>query len=942
MVNLRTITQKVTKEEAKDLLDKAQDIINKDILGPNFKREKLLSGDKGKKKKVKIDGEEKELIDGETTGLIKVKTKVPKPDEKPDKILFDVKTGGKITPKMLADFNINKMNSKDDILKFIEEVSEKYKKDIGNRKRGVQSQEDTKKLAALLQKDQQKLSNVLLNLKKGDTLNAEYILATRELVEASYAKLDVLAQKAIQGGPDEVLAYRQHMALTAELTKILKGVQTETARALNQFKIPTTAGKRFGNVDLDKMNRDDFLLELGGEDEIKAYARFYLREVNSGKARVKMTEGIGTSTKISQAFSEVFINAILSNPLTHIRNTAGNWITQGIIAQEHKLASKLYGGKEIGGLAAYEDVARAYGKTQAFTEMWAAIGRRKGLDKLNVDSMIQGTKLDIREGKFTAGFFNQDAGSVGAKFTDFAGKVLTLNRIPTKFLTVADNYFKNLEYRSELYALAYRDTLEKINSGVLAKDKAAEYLADLVVNPNKSMVEQAFEAAKYSTFQTKLGTRGDILDKGALLQKFKSGDVGPLNFLANYYLPFIQTPTNVAGFVLERTPFLNRTLKSYRDAINSTNPAIRQRAKAKQMLGTAFYLTVMGMNYGGFATGTSPELNTKNPSAKFQMKKTLGYGTGTINIPYGDETIRIGMQNIAFDPLAMAFKQAADLSEIMQMGFKDMDQWEDFLRVLSAFTYSVGENLASSTFMSGVGKAVNDYQSLKQLGAAKGGERVIQGMFTSTFIPSIVKQGGKTIDFIQGENSQKLAVELDEYILKTLRYNELNKQYDLLGDEVENWGAYSFEKKDAIRDELRKTKVEILPVKRSKVFSAAKAGLTANVEYTSEELSFLQQRSGEYTKMILENVFETDEYLENDNFYKQALIKKSVSKARNAAYNDMIGVEFDDSLGAWENAEATATRLNEEKLKIFEDKVITSNFGQPLEKTFEEYTGTEE
>ena len=84
----------------------------------------------------------------------------------------------------------------------------------------------------------------MLNLKKGDTLNAEYILATRELVEASYAKLDLLAQKAIQGGPDDVLKYRQHMALTSELTKILKGVQTETARALNQFKIPTTAGKQ--------------------------------------------------------------------------------------------------------------------------------------------------------------------------------------------------------------------------------------------------------------------------------------------------------------------------------------------------------------------------------------------------------------------------------------------------------------------------------------------------------------------------------------------------------------------------------------------------------------------------------------------------------------------------------------------------------------------------
>ena len=40
----------MTKEEAKDLLDKAQDIINKDILGPKFKREKLLSTKEKKEK----------------------------------------------------------------------------------------------------------------------------------------------------------------------------------------------------------------------------------------------------------------------------------------------------------------------------------------------------------------------------------------------------------------------------------------------------------------------------------------------------------------------------------------------------------------------------------------------------------------------------------------------------------------------------------------------------------------------------------------------------------------------------------------------------------------------------------------------------------------------------------------------------------------------------
>ena len=187
MVNIRAIGSKFTKSEAKELLDDAKQLIDKKVLGDKFKREDLINK-KEIKKKVKVDGEERETINGELVTTVKTKTKVPKPDERADQIIFNVKAGGKITPKMLADFNIDKMNSKDDILKFIEEVSKKYAKDIDVRKRGVQSQEDTKALSKLLQKDQTKLTNTLLNLKKGETLNAEYVLATRELVEAAFAK----------------------------------------------------------------------------------------------------------------------------------------------------------------------------------------------------------------------------------------------------------------------------------------------------------------------------------------------------------------------------------------------------------------------------------------------------------------------------------------------------------------------------------------------------------------------------------------------------------------------------------------------------------------------------------------------------------------------------------------------------------------------------------
>jgi len=933
MVNIRTITSKVSKSEAKDLLDKAQTIIDTKIIGPNTKsrRDKLLSKDKTP---VKVDGEEAgAVIDKELTATVKTKIDPPKPDARADDIIFKVKSGGKITPKMLDDFNIDKMNSKDDIVKFIDEVSKKYAKDIGKRKRGKQTEEETKALASFLQKDTQKLTNTLLNLKKGDTLNAEYILATRELVEASFSKLDQLANKAITGSPDDVLKFRQHMALTSELTKILKGVQTETARALQQFSIKTSGTNKFGAVDVEKLNKDDFLIEIGGEEEIRSFAKVYLKQIKSGKGRVKAVEGVGTLTNISEAFSEVFINAILSNPFTHVRNTAGNWITQGINQVENTLASRIYGGRQKGGMAKYEDIAKAYGKTQAFQEMWAAIGRAGTLsEKLNIQSMIQGSKVETRSHKFSAATFNAAEGSKQADFIDMAGKILTLDRIPTKFLTVADNYFKNLEYRSELYAMAYRQTLQKIDDGVLKADRAPEYLADLVVNPTKSMTEEAFESAKYVTFQTKMGTRGDFLDLGQILQKLKTKKtLGPANFLVNYYLPFIQTPTNVVGFALERTPGANLLLKKYREDIMGNNPVLAQKAKAKMMTGFAFYLSVMGMNYGGYATGTSPKLAVDADRGKYGMKKTLGIGTGTINIPYDGETYRVNVSNVLFDPVAMMFKQAADLSEILQMGFQDNDEARDYLRMLTSFVLSAGENLASSTFMSGVGKAFNDYQNFKQLGAAKGGERMFQGMVTSTFPGSgFVSQVGKIKGAIQDENNQKLAVEIDEYIKKRLNFKNLNKQYDYLGDEVEGWGVYTKEKKDRVRDELVNTNVQIIPVKRGKSFNIG--GLSATVEYTSEELSFLQQRSGQYTKQIIEEeLLDSIEYQDADNFLKQNAIKKAVSKAREAAYNDMIG--GNNGLGAWEKSEETLKRISDERDNILTEKATTKNFGEPLKNT---------
>ena len=917
MVNIRAIGQKFTKSEGKDLLDKAQKIISGEIKVKPKKRQDLLQTPEVK---ATVDGQAATVKEGTDT-LVTANKKIPEPKidpSKADDILFKV-TNSKLTPKQLSDFNIEKLNTSENILKFIEEVSQTFKKDINKQKRGVQTNQATQEMADLLQLSPKKLTSTLLQVKPGQTLNAETILAAREVLVAAMGRLDELAIKAVNGTPDDLLKFRQHMALTAELQKIVKGVQTETARALQQFQIPTR-NKQFTNVSLEDLNKQTLLVELGGEDEIRGVAHLYLRS-GTQKERAKITAGVGTLTKVSQAMSEIFVNAVLSNPMTHVKNTAGNWITQGIIATEKKIASRLFG-DATKGVAEYEDLAKAFGKSQAFKEMWASIGKslKKG-EMPTIENTVTGSKIDTRANVASAANFNI-TNKTAADFFDLTAKILTVNRIPTKFLTVADNFFKNMEYRSELYALAYRDTVQKVRTGVLKQENAAEYLADLVANPNKTIADEAFKAAQYSTFQTPLGTRGDFLDIAASAQKFKSGS-GAANFLVNYYLTFLQTPTNVAGFAIERMPGLNLLLKSYRDDLFAGG-ARSQTAKAKMMLGAAFFTTVMAMTNEGYIRGTSPKLgmNYKSLGSKYGMEKTLGLDPGSL--VFGDYQIDLNV--VTPDPLAMYIKQAADFTEILQAAYNDHDQWEDATKYLAAFLYSTGENIGNSTMMAGFGKFVDDYQMIKDRGLVSASKEISKKM-----IIGLIPAGYKLPFQLASDDKRKVAVEFNEYLQKALYDKNLNKEYDYLGDEIEKAGWVTKEKKDPIRDELRNLGVEIRPMKKTTTIPYGDGQLKVPVEFNSKELSFMQQRAGQYAKEGLDKLFNSGFYQDADTdlYWKQTAVQQIFSEARKASYADLVNAG-DRRSDYYEDFASVRTRIQSEADQAALSKLTTSNQGQPL------------
>ena len=844
--------------------------------------------------------------------------------------IYKLKSTG-ATKTVLDDFNIDKFNDEGDYLLFIDQISKKYFKQFEASKGGVRTKKETQELADLLGQDQDKFISNFLRLRPGATLNDGQILAAREIFVAGHKKLNTLAEAAVNGNSDALLAYKQHYALMGQYQLILKGVQTETARALNQFKYkPRDTG--FTNLTLDELNKIRLLDDLGGEEQTRNLAKLYLQgNVNQKVEFVENSKNLLTAT--SEAIGETFLNVILSNPVSHIKNTAGNYLTQGINSLERKIASRLF--RSEGGVSQFEDVAAAYGKQMAREEMWSAIGKTlntpgstffdkvKNIKNVEIPNQLQGDKFDSQNiGKFTASNFGVENEGIG-KAVDILGKIATLDRIPTKLLSVTDNYFKNLAFREEIYAQAYRETMQAIEQGVLKSDieTASTFLANRIANPSEDATKAAYQNALYVTFQTKLKDKNDrISDVGSWLIKAKAG-TPDLDFITNYYLPFIQTPTNILTFGLERTPGVNYIfLKKYREDL-AAGGARADMAKAKMALGSMFYATFGTLGYNGYVAGSDPDLSGRG---KGLTKETLNLQSKTVRVPTKDGVSQFSYAGL--DPISQGVSMAADLGRIGKlMANDDSGQIENYLGYLLEFTAAMGENLTDSTYMAGVGKFVDDYQKASNYDFGKF-VKVWSANYASSFVPAVARPG--TILNWSGDGYKKLSIDLDEYIQKNLYDVNLNNKYDLFGDPVFKTKNYPFArseiKLDNIRAEFLKINPEITPIKTSRQFNVG--AYSVNLPYQSDEISFLQKRSGEITKEQFTTLFEDSNYQSLNIAEKGAAMQNVINLSRQQASKEM----FEDP-GVQENIKPRLLELlDKDALEKFKGQPVPENLFQDI------------
>ena len=930
--------EKFTKQESKTLLEEAQGKIEKIEAG------EIKAIDKGKLVPQDVDPLviKGDLVAPNLTPTI-VKNKIVKPPKPSSQRKVDefITEEEKVLKSSILDgnesdiLNFSKISSSNDVLAGIRVLGKQYAKGIIKQTRGVVSWRETNELSTLLGiNNPEVLTANLLKLTPGSALNAHEIKAAKNLLISQHQKLNALKNKLTTEAGDNsktALEFAQQHSLTAELTKIYKGVQTETARALNILKEPSNTSL-IKNLDLDKLNRDNILMNLGGKEQIMRVAELY-GETPGLANKIKYIEK-SFGAKTSEALVEVFLNNILSGPMTHVKNIGGNWIYKALEKNERKYAAWRYGGRTIDSVAQYEDIALAWGEHIASTNMLRLFSQEiKSLKAFktnplktyknapSIKSKIAGTKFESPVNSLSANNFNVSEESIMGKFIDITGRIATLDRIPYKFLQNADNYFKNVAYSSELYALAFRDTIKQVKLGALSRKKAADYLATLVTHPTEAMTKASYESALKKTFQTPLNKRNDIIGDltGAVKDLKEVPSLNPITILSTQFFTFLRTPGNIAGAALERMPYVgaNRILRSYRQALNKGG-AEAELAKAKAVTGWGF-LSVFGpLGYFGIFHGSDPDVRGRK---KYELKKAANKQPKSFRFDnFLSEQIQelTGLQGSklqgslnGFEPAVLLAATATDIGAIISNMQEDWSGWEnihkEFYDFMTAYALSFGDNILNSSVMNGAGRLVDLISHIKMSNDKsevvwREGKKIISGLVPFGMLLNQFEDLGQAkvetenYGIANADDFRKLNFEFKSMLQKNIPgfENDLHFDRDWLGQIVPKFSVISSMTEHPVNIEA--AKIGYYPTKVRKKLGVTTGdikygdldyGISVNVPLKEREYALLARMTGDYIREDLATLIKSKDYInEQDQTAKLIMFKDEVEIAKINAKND--------------------------------------------------------
>lgn len=287
---------------------------------------------------------------------------------------------------------------------------------------------------------------------------------------------------------------------------------------------------------------------------------------------------------------------------------------------------------------------------------------------------------------------------------------------PTRALMTADEFFKQMNYRSHVRAQSLISARKAATARGLDGKEAAAFIADRVGKD----IEHAFDIRGGAVNVTGLMhsreatfTQGLETGIGAWLQ-----DGANKHPLIRFIFPFVRTPVNIFRFNWQHMPVLGAFQRQMRQDF-AAGGARRSLFYAKQAAGTMLYSMAGGMAAAGMLVGGGP----KNPDIRQQW---LAKG----NRPY---TLKIGGKQLDYrriEPFGTALGIMADMVE-MAGELKE----DDADHLLTAGVASMMASVSSKTFLIGMSDFFDAMSS--------GEEWRVQKLFSSSvrsFTPNILNQ----------------------------------------------------------------------------------------------------------------------------------------------------------------------------------------------------------
>jgi len=579
-----------------------------------------------------------------------------------------------------SSINLERLETTDDVKHFINNLTKEQELKIGKRK---VSWEETRQKAEELGWD---VGEMAKTFQKKGSFSAAEIEATRQVNINAITDLHEMLRTL----PVERTGYTPEMRAKVldaiDSVRVTSRASSEVGRALNIHKKILARDEQFKEV--SQMNRVLKTLEGKGikrtDDVIDA-----LRNIDfNNPSEVNRFVYNATKTrwqKMSDRAYEIWINGLLSNPLTHIVNTTSNTLTLMGQYPERLLGAGIEKARAGLGILGGKTQERFMGETaqDAFSVIQGIKnGTKRFLDAMKTGKMTE-TKLETHISTLPPEI---------QKFT------------PGRALGAEDEYFKGFIENAELNRLAFRRATQEGLRGQAKKDR----ITNLLSRPTEEMLEAAAQKAKYLTYQQELGKVGSWVMRG---RQTVPG--------LKYFIPFVRTPANIVKFALERTP-ANIPRIVYKAAKGELTGGVLSEDVAKALTGSMLGFSSYLMAKEGYITGGGP----KGSAERDELFRS-GW------LPYA---FKLGDKYYSFarlEPLASILGISADFAELE----KHMKE-DEKIKVAAAIGKSVSKNFTSKTFVQGFSN-LNDAIS----DPGRFGEKFIQNLGGSV-IPSV--SGGIT------------------------------------------------------------------------------------------------------------------------------------------------------------------------------------------------------